>query len=621
MPPPSVDPIQWLENVRWLSPESSREIGPFRFDRAKYLIEMQRACLDPDVSEVVICSASQIGKTELLINSLLYWSSHSPGPALIVTPDWKSAKSFSADRVRPAFRDARLYDSRGDMDEGEHQPGEKPDNSAFRMSLGPYRMPATFVPATTASGLAMRPIRFLICDEVSRFPVETKGRTFEGDAIALAKIRTTTYGESAKAIYVSSPVERHLCRVTELYEESTQERYYSRCPLCGNRQVLRLPEMNFDDATCRCLKCGQSHGQDQWQAAEGKWIAENTGNSRRGFWLNAFASPFVRWETIFAEFRLATYRRREGDESLYKVVQSTRLAECYSEHVQKMAHSEVLLSRRENYPADAPNEARVIVASVDTQSRWLQYLVGAGGPRGEIWLLETGNIEGRLESDAPEMYEELDQLLFQRRWKRPDGQMMRISRCLQDSGGHHTSIVYQFCRKYARVMLPFRGSPDLRSPWKFGADTVVRSRLVQANVSHFKDMLAAKLQIETPGAGYIHFGSEENGFDQEFFDQLLSERKETRRRLGVTITRWTPVRERNESLDLAVMILVALETYRGQLDTMEPRIIQIEADQQQQRSPFGAQKMGIASDLAVHVAPLQKQQTGFGVLKSSGVKF
>src|SRR6516225_7193412 len=83
MPPPSVDPIQWLENVRWLSPESSREIGPFRFDRAKYLIEMQRACLDPDVSEVVICSASQIGKTELLINSLLYWSSHSPGPALI----------------------------------------------------------------------------------------------------------------------------------------------------------------------------------------------------------------------------------------------------------------------------------------------------------------------------------------------------------------------------------------------------------------------------------------------------------------------------------------------------------------------------------------------------------
>src|SRR5262252_715501 len=54
LPPPSVDPIQWLENVRWLSPESSHEIGPFRFSRAQYLEAPQRAILDPSVSEVVL---------------------------------------------------------------------------------------------------------------------------------------------------------------------------------------------------------------------------------------------------------------------------------------------------------------------------------------------------------------------------------------------------------------------------------------------------------------------------------------------------------------------------------------------------------------------------------------
>jgi phage terminase large subunit GpA-like protein len=568
---------------------------------------------------------------------LLYWSEHSPGPALVVCHDWKSSRSFASDRVRPAFRDARLYDSHGDVDEGVelHQPGEKRDNSAFRMSLGPHRMPCTFVPASTATGLAMRPIRFLICDEISRFPTEAKGRTFEGDAIALARIRTTTYGDSAKAIYVSSPVEQHLCRVTELFENSSRERFYSRCPLCGNLQVLTLHEMDFESATCRCLKCGQAHGQDQWQAGEGKWIPENSESSRRGFWVNAFASPFVRWPTIFAEFKLATHRRREGDESLFKVVQSTRLAECYTEHVTKMAESEVLMSRRENYPAEVPNEARVIVCAIDTQSRWLQYLVAAGGPHGEIWLLRTGAVEGRLESDASEMYAELDSHLFQRRWKRPDGREMSISRCLQDSGGHATSIVYQFCRKFARVMLPFRGSPDLRTPWKFGADTVVRSRLVQANVSHFKDVLNAKLQIETPGAGYLHFGPEENGFDQEFFEQLLSERKETRKRLGVTTTRWAQLRERNESLDLAVMILVALETYRGTLDTMEPRIVTTDKErahsQDQQGSPFGARRMVGAKDLIPDELPVggmtgfkvaeSPRPTRFGVVPGSGVSF
>jgi phage terminase large subunit GpA-like protein len=54
LPPPAVDCIQWLENVRWLSPESSKEIGPFRFGRAQYLIEPMRAIVDPDCPEVIL---------------------------------------------------------------------------------------------------------------------------------------------------------------------------------------------------------------------------------------------------------------------------------------------------------------------------------------------------------------------------------------------------------------------------------------------------------------------------------------------------------------------------------------------------------------------------------------
>ena len=122
----------------------------------------------------------------------------------------------------------------------------------------------------------MRPIRYLVFDEVSRFPVVAKGpRSNEGDPIGLAKIRTSTFGGSARIVYVSSPVEAGACRIPELYEQSTQEKWHCRCPHCGQLQILRLPEMDFETATCFCLACGERNTQDAWQGQQGEWIAEN----------------------------------------------------------------------------------------------------------------------------------------------------------------------------------------------------------------------------------------------------------------------------------------------------------------------------------------------------------
>jgi Phage terminase large subunit (GpA). len=146
------------------------------------------------------------------------------------------------------------------------------------------------------------------------------------------------------------------------------------------------------------------HGQDQWQSEPGQGIAENPGVTRRGFWLNCFVSPFIRWEVVFAEFREAVHRKEDGDESLFRVVVATRLAENFVEHIERMSEPEVLLSRRENYSCEVPDQAKVIVAAIDTQVSWFEYLVVAGGARGEICCLETGTIEGRIETDAKAMY-------------------------------------------------------------------------------------------------------------------------------------------------------------------------------------------------------------------------
>ena len=168
------------------------------------------------------------------------------------------------------------------------------------------------------------------------------------------------------------------------------------------------------------------------------------------------------------------------------------------------------------------------------------------------------------------MYRELDERFLNRRWQRPDGKYMQVARAFQDSGGHASEIVHKMVKRRARVLWAYRGSGDLLGPWKRGHDALTHTRLIQGNANHLKEMLAAKLDIVSPGPGYIHFPvNAEAGFDEEFFRQLLSERREKRMRNGIMSVRWVQTRERNEALDLVCIILCCALTYREAIDTME----------------------------------------------------
>ena len=55
----------------------------------------------------------------------------------------------------------------------------------------------------------------------------------------------------------------------------------------------------------------------------------------------------------------------------------------------------------------------------------------------------------------------------------------------------------------------------------------------------------------------------------------MSERKETKLFRGVRTTVWKRIRDRNESLDLMVMVLCLLDVFRTQMDRMtEPQIVE-----------------------------------------------
>jgi phage terminase large subunit GpA-like protein len=105
-------------------------------------------------------------------------------------------------------------------------------------------------------------------------------------------------------------------------------------------------------------------------------------------------------------------------------------------------------------------------------------------------------------------------------------------------------------------------------------------------VSHYKQQLADKLGIEPGQPGSIHFGSESRGFDEEFFLQLLSEHKEVKLSRGMRTIHWKRIRDRNEGLDMMVMVLCLLDVYRFQIDRMsEPQVVQEGGETTQQQSP------------------------------------
>jgi phage terminase large subunit GpA-like protein len=61
---------------------------------------------DPRVSEVVVMSGSQLGKTELLLNIVGFHIAHDPAPILVVQPTLEMASAWSKDRLANMLRDS-----------------------------------------------------------------------------------------------------------------------------------------------------------------------------------------------------------------------------------------------------------------------------------------------------------------------------------------------------------------------------------------------------------------------------------------------------------------------------------------------------------------------------------
>src|SRR3982751_2823600 len=104
--PPRLTISEWADRERRLSPEASAEPGPWRTSKNEYQRGIMDAISDRNIESVVIMTSSQVGKTEVILNTIGYYIHHDPAPILVVQPTIAMAETFSKDRLATMLRDS-----------------------------------------------------------------------------------------------------------------------------------------------------------------------------------------------------------------------------------------------------------------------------------------------------------------------------------------------------------------------------------------------------------------------------------------------------------------------------------------------------------------------------------
>ena len=541
-PRPLTTVSAWADQHRVLSSKASGEPGPWRTARTPYLREiLDSLSASSPVQRIVLQFAAQTGKTEVGLGWIGYVMNHAPAPMLVVVPTLEVRKRWVKQRLDPLIAETPvLRELVGTRKRDATNAEDMKDFPGGLVVVGGANSPAS---------LASMPIRYVLCDEVDRFPWEV-GQ--EGDPLGLIDERTKTFPRR-KVLLVSTPTVKGLSRIEGEYEKSDQRQYHVPCPHCGELQVLRW---RHDDGTYglvhsaatgavryACRACGTliDEHHKTGMLERGIWIPRHPERAVRGYHLSGLYSPLglgFSWAELWAKWQDA-----HGDTANLKRFVNTTLAESWEEKGEGIADL-ALIARLEHYPSSLP--LRLLTAFTDVQKDRLETTVVGWGAGEEAWVLEHAIHDG--DTAAQPVWDELDDYL--REWN------VAIAGI---DAGYNTSLVQDFCkpRKWA---VPTKGVSGMGRP--LIEDERRRKQRLRARrrkgafveplgVDQGKALVYSRLKLTVPGAGFVHFPSTPD-FDDEYFAQLAAEKLVTRVRNGRPRQEWVQTRPRNEALDCLV---------------------------------------------------------------------
>lgn len=563
----SPEPLSaWADRHRIIGDGAGPEPGRWRTDRTPYMRSIMDAVTDPSVREVVMCTGIQLGKTELLLNTICYHMLHEPAPMLLVEPSEDLAVDIGCDRVDSMIQASpELRPLFGLADD------KQKSRKTGRLKIGVKRFFGGYLKLASAasqSDLRSRPIRIVLCDEVDAYPPRP-----DGNAVDMAIGRASNFIDR-KILITSTPTTLASSEVWRRLGSCAQYEYQIPCPHCGTLSAWRWPMVRWaktadgsgDPSTARmyCPHCGEAF-RDAGPApysllSAGSWelTAGDPACGKLGFHLPSLYSPWVPLSAIVSEWLAANYAR---DIDRLRTFIQERLAEPWDERPpswhQRSDGSEPSGSRFEAEPDHSA--IRYLTAGVDVQRDRIEVSVWGFGANMESWAISHTAFIG--DPVGEQVWEQVREFLLSPVETLDGREGIIYAACIDSGDGYSTQAVYRFAAPLERRrIVAVKGvggdkvplvSPPTRT-------ATYHSPLYRLGVDRFKQVIYDRLNIPRVGPGYIHIPET---LQDEFWQQLTAESPEVRVEHGRQVTRWVQHRPRNEALDCAVYALAAYEMF------------------------------------------------------------
>lgn len=565
-PSPNIGTADWMDEHVYLAPGTTTQPGKWHTSRRPFLRGIMETFDDPFYDVISIPKASRMGITMILLGRMGRNAHLDPDAIMYVQQTLGEIKKFDGRIFRPFVRNTPIL---SDIFPPEKSRDSK--NTIFEKEIpGGF---VSFVGANVASGFRMVYVRDLNLDDVDGYPWSV-GK--EGDPVMNAIGRTTGVW-NRKIILVSKPTIKGFSRIWMSYEQSDMRLYNVPCPHCDHGQPLRfggkdLPfglKWQHDDPYSAYYLCEQCSGvirdnDKEHMLARGLWVPTVTPKNPRhaGFGgLSHLYHPDVLFSAIAKNF-LAAGKNTE----LLQVFFNDELGECFEDTGEGLSEN-TLFNRREDWtPGVLPEGIACLTGDADVGENHIACGIEGWGKGMENWKVNYQLFEG--DTLQTEIWGLLKKYVLET-WKHYCGLQMRpiifgidtryrgemVAAFIKEMKGcginiiGHQGVGEGKGRKDSRVIkageIISGNIPSKKNKHKIAAYTI--------NDDKAKLAVLGRLRVLVPGqGGYVHFPKEE-WCDINYFEQLLSERKVSKRdRFGAIVSEWIQKPGvRNEPLDVA----------------------------------------------------------------------